>query len=474
MRRRDFLTTVAAAGLLPQMTGRAAAAPAPVAAAPEQLKLGVASYSLRKFPFDKALEMAKACDVRYINFKDVHLPRTDSPDAIKAARAKTEAAGFTIMGGGTITWVQKGRAGRTATPAGAQGLRVRRSSPACRSSSRRRASRRSTPSRRLAKEFDIKVAIHNHGPEDKFFPSPYDVYKHVKGRDKHMGLCVDIGHTWRAGVDPTKAVLELQRPRLRSARQGSARPEGPRQPGHRRQGRDRLPGALPRPHQDRLRRARRPRVRDRRRRSAARHAAVLRLHARRAGGHLDRPGTMQATRRRTRGSTGYADDQASSTQMVHGARRSSRRVASSSTAQTPPGGGRQAVRPRAGSLGVQPASLPDAAQIVETTVQPLRVVPMFKGLAAPWSLAFLPNGDMLDHREGRQAAHRARRHARSGADRRHAGSLCRRAGRPARGRRPSAVRAEPVHLPHLLEGQGRRKARRRSPAAASTARRSST
>src|SRR6187399_252342 len=108
MRRRDFLTTVAAAGLLPHVTGRAAAAAAPVAAAPEQLKLGVASYSLRKFPFDKALEMAKACDVRYINFKDVHLPRTDSPDAIKAARAKTEAAGFTIMGGGTITWVQKG------------------------------------------------------------------------------------------------------------------------------------------------------------------------------------------------------------------------------------------------------------------------------------------------------------------------------------------------------------------------------
>jgi hypothetical protein len=90
MRRRDFLTTVAAAGLVPQLTGHATAAPAaPVVAPPDQLKLGVASYSLRKFPFDKALEMAKACDVRYINFKDVHLARTEPPDAIKAARAKT-------------------------------------------------------------------------------------------------------------------------------------------------------------------------------------------------------------------------------------------------------------------------------------------------------------------------------------------------------------------------------------------------
>ena len=38
---------------------------------------------------------------------------------------------------------------------------------------------------------------------------------------------------------------------------------------------------------------------------------------------------------------------------------------------------------------------PDAAQVVETIGAPVRVVPMFKGLATPWSLAFLPNGDML-------------------------------------------------------------------------------
>ena len=207
MRRREFLTTVAAASIVPQVTGRAAA-PAPAAAAPDQLKLGVASYSLRKFPFDKALEMAKACDVRYINFKDVHLPRTDPPEAIKAARAKTEAAGFTIMGGGTITWVQKGPSWQ---PSDAE--QVRKDFEYAKLAGMPLIV--AAPSfealdtvEKTAKEFDIKVAIHNHGPEDKFFPSPY-VDKHVKGRDKHMGLCVDIGHTWRAGVDPTKAVLEL-------------------------------------------------------------------------------------------------------------------------------------------------------------------------------------------------------------------------------------------------------------------------
>src|SRR5204863_102659 len=67
------------------------------------LKLGLASYSMREFTLDQALDMARQMGVRYMTFKDVHVPRTDPPEATRALRKKIEAAGITIMGGGTIT-----------------------------------------------------------------------------------------------------------------------------------------------------------------------------------------------------------------------------------------------------------------------------------------------------------------------------------------------------------------------------------
>jgi sugar phosphate isomerase/epimerase len=62
----------------------------------------------------------------------------------------------------------------------------------------------------MAKEFDIKVAIHNHGPEDKFFPAPQDAYKAVRSRDAHLGLCMDVGHSLRAGADPVQTARDLK------------------------------------------------------------------------------------------------------------------------------------------------------------------------------------------------------------------------------------------------------------------------
>ena len=63
---------------------------------------------------------------------------------------------------------------------------------------------------RLVKEYDVKLAIHNHGPEDKQFPTPYDAYKLVRKLDPRLGLCVDVGHCARGGANPAKAILDCR------------------------------------------------------------------------------------------------------------------------------------------------------------------------------------------------------------------------------------------------------------------------
>ena len=216
--RRSFLTTAAATmagaalgvAATPSL-GRSAAssssderahAPEP----PHEIKLGVASYSLREFPLDKALEMAKTLRTPYINFKSMHVPYEKSPEELAALRKQIEDEGFKIVGGGTITFNEDTDAGveKYFAYAKAAGMpTIVCTMPVA-----------TLPRvEKFAKEYDIKIAIHNHGTEDKIYPSPYDVLKHVKNMDPRMGLCMDIGHTVRTGTDPVKAVLDAG-PRL--------------------------------------------------------------------------------------------------------------------------------------------------------------------------------------------------------------------------------------------------------------------
>lgn len=170
------------------------------------IKLGVASYSLREFPLDKALEMIKSLRTPYVNFKSVHVPYEKTPAELAELRKKVEAAGFQIVGGGTITFdkdtdadVEKYFA--YARNAGMPTIVCTMEHPIL------------PRVEKFAKQYDIKVAIHNHGPEDKHFPSPYDVLKAVKGMDPRMGLCMDIGHATRAGANIVQAALDAG-PRL--------------------------------------------------------------------------------------------------------------------------------------------------------------------------------------------------------------------------------------------------------------------
>ena len=203
--RRDFVGITAAATAawaVCDSTVTAHQASARAGARRGRLNLGVASYSMRELSLDQVLEGAKTLGVTSMTFKDVHLPRTDPPEKTRALAAKIRAAGITIIGGGTITLpndaVQIKKDFEYAKNAGFPLIYVDPDPAAL------------DTIEQMAKTYDIKVAIHNHGPENKNWPRPQDAYVAVKSRDQRLGLCIDIGHTLRTGTDPAQACRECK------------------------------------------------------------------------------------------------------------------------------------------------------------------------------------------------------------------------------------------------------------------------
>jgi sugar phosphate isomerase/epimerase len=199
--RREMLGGVAAA-----LASARVSFAAPVTNDDAGFKLGVASYSLRKLSRAEAIKALEALNVRYINIKEMHAPIKGAPQEWKQARQDFENAGVQIVGVGNISMVNKdeGEIRRNFEYAKTLGAPVIVMAP----------THETVPMiEKFVKEYNIKAAIHNHGPEDKHFPAPSDVLKAVKGMDQRMGLCVDIGHSTRTGVDIVQAVKEAG-PRL--------------------------------------------------------------------------------------------------------------------------------------------------------------------------------------------------------------------------------------------------------------------
>src|SRR5580693_10112715 len=100
--RREMFSRVLVAGTALSAAEMFADVPPATLGDTGDLKLGVASYSFREFGRKIAIQGTQKCGVRYINYKDVHLPLTSTPAEIKKAIADTEKAGLKIVGGGTI------------------------------------------------------------------------------------------------------------------------------------------------------------------------------------------------------------------------------------------------------------------------------------------------------------------------------------------------------------------------------------
>jgi len=160
------------------------------------LKLGLASYSLRKFDQAETIKMTKRAGLDYICFKSMHLPLESSVDDLKKGAKNAKDAGLNLYGGGVIYMKDKAQVDQGFEYAKNAGMSLIVG----------------VPNHELLeytndkiKQYDIKVAIHNHGPGDEMYPSPESIYEKIKDLDPRFGLCMDIGHTQRIGVDPSEA-----------------------------------------------------------------------------------------------------------------------------------------------------------------------------------------------------------------------------------------------------------------------------
>jgi sugar phosphate isomerase/epimerase len=165
-------------------------------------KAGIASYTFRKMSLENTITALQKLDLKYISIKDFHLSLKSSKSEREAAVQKLKAGGITPLSCGNITMENTEASVRQAFEYARDcGIPTIVCSP----------HPESMPILdKMVKEFDIKLAIHNHGPEDKRFPSPYDVWKSVEKFDKRIGLCIDVGHTARAKVDPAEAIIKCK------------------------------------------------------------------------------------------------------------------------------------------------------------------------------------------------------------------------------------------------------------------------
>ncbi len=196
--RRDFLKLAgitAVAGSLPRAENLRAAAKPMAAGVP--FSLGMASYTLRAFPLDKAIEMTKRVGLSRMTLKDMHLPVKSTDEEIRNGLAKMNAAGMTLSSCGVVYMTTEEEVKRGFAYAKAAGIKMMVGVP----------EERLLPlAEEMVKTTDIALAIHNHGPTDKRYPSPESAYKLIAKMDKRMGLCIDVGHTQRLGLDPAAEV----------------------------------------------------------------------------------------------------------------------------------------------------------------------------------------------------------------------------------------------------------------------------
>ena len=198
MTRRDLLRGLGASALL-------SALPRPSLGAGDphygDFNMGLQTYTLRAFDFDQTLVHLKDLGLKYAQFFGKQLPVTDDKSKIETAKQKLRDAGISILSWGVQGFTKDAEKTKKAFEfAKAMGFSVYSANPSADSFESLAP---------LAKEYGIKIAIHNHGPDDKAYGHLDQVQKAVEKWPVEIGACVDTGHVLRSGENPIDWIKAL-------------------------------------------------------------------------------------------------------------------------------------------------------------------------------------------------------------------------------------------------------------------------
>jgi len=202
--RRDFIKITGVGAITTSFTLAGFTETAKITAKPARnYHLAVAGYTFLEYKgdIDKVINVMNAVDIRYISLKNFQLPYESTQAQIDETIGKFNKAGIEVYGLGVIYLktekevddaFQYAKMARVKTIIAAPAYEIL------------------NYVEKKAKEYNIRVAIHNHGPEDKLFPDIDTIYEKIKNMDTRMGICLDIGHTFRCGHDPAAMLLKYK------------------------------------------------------------------------------------------------------------------------------------------------------------------------------------------------------------------------------------------------------------------------
>jgi inosose dehydratase len=164
------------------------------------LQLGAQSFSFREFDFAGSLDCLKKLELTAMEFCGVHFPADAQDAALDDVMAQLKQAGISTPVFGVEAFSADHDANRAKFEfAKKLGVGILSAYPELDAFD---------SLEKLVEEFQIKIAIHNHGPES-LYSKVADTLDAVDKLHPFIGACVDTGHALRSGEAPHEVIEAL-------------------------------------------------------------------------------------------------------------------------------------------------------------------------------------------------------------------------------------------------------------------------